>query len=210
MRRCSSWNRQATGAAAPRPDAGDRSDARWVWVAVLALLALETWMRRTRLRPPWRWNVPAWPDAPRDRPVPRAGGAPDRADRRDARGGHRPRRLCRRRAGARRRASCPAGRDAQPDGGRDRRSRRLAGYVRRPGAGHRQRRRSSSAARRRAATSSSRRRNCWRGPERVRDYVGARVCHDAADADSSTRPRRVVPDTRAALFVAAGLVLAAG
>jgi Aerotolerance regulator N-terminal len=42
------WNRQATGAASPRPDAGDRSDARWVWVAVLALLALEAWMRRTR------------------------------------------------------------------------------------------------------------------------------------------------------------------
>ena len=42
------WSRQPTGAAPPRPDAGDGSDARWVWLAVLALLALETWMRRAR------------------------------------------------------------------------------------------------------------------------------------------------------------------
>lgn len=42
------WERVA--AARPAPDAGT-NPGRWLWLAVLVLLGLETWLRRTRARP---------------------------------------------------------------------------------------------------------------------------------------------------------------
>jgi aerotolerance regulator-like protein len=42
------WTRPAAPAASPRIDTVDRDDRRWLWVVVLCLLALETWIRRPR------------------------------------------------------------------------------------------------------------------------------------------------------------------
>ena len=42
------WTRPAAPLASPRIDTVDRDDRRWLWVAVLCLLALETWIRRAR------------------------------------------------------------------------------------------------------------------------------------------------------------------
>jgi hypothetical protein len=41
------WSRPAAPVVAPHVDTVDRDDRRWLWLAVLGLLALETWMRRT-------------------------------------------------------------------------------------------------------------------------------------------------------------------
>jgi hypothetical protein len=42
------WSRPAPALAAPRVETVDRDDRRWLWLAVLGLLALEVWMRRAR------------------------------------------------------------------------------------------------------------------------------------------------------------------
>jgi hypothetical protein len=42
------WTRPAGPAPAPRTDTIDGDDRRWFWMAALALLAIETWMRRAR------------------------------------------------------------------------------------------------------------------------------------------------------------------
>jgi hypothetical protein len=46
------WSRAPGPAAPPRPETIERDDRRWVWGLVLALLALETWMRRPRALTP--------------------------------------------------------------------------------------------------------------------------------------------------------------
>jgi aerotolerance regulator-like protein len=42
------WSRPAAAVAQPRLDAVDADDRRWLWIAVLGMLALETWLRRSR------------------------------------------------------------------------------------------------------------------------------------------------------------------
>jgi Aerotolerance regulator N-terminal len=42
------WSRPAPPIGTPALNRLDEDDRRWLWLAVLALLALETWMRRTR------------------------------------------------------------------------------------------------------------------------------------------------------------------
>ena len=42
------WTRPAAPVTSPRIDTVDQDDRRWLWIAVLLLLALETWMRRAR------------------------------------------------------------------------------------------------------------------------------------------------------------------
>lgn len=42
------WSRPAAPVVAPRVETVDRDDRRWLWLAVLGLLPLETWMRRER------------------------------------------------------------------------------------------------------------------------------------------------------------------
>lgn len=42
------WSRPAAPVASPRIETIDRDDRRWLWVAVLGLLALESWVRRAR------------------------------------------------------------------------------------------------------------------------------------------------------------------
>jgi Aerotolerance regulator N-terminal len=42
------WTRPAAPMVSPRIDTVDRDDRRWLWAAVLCLLALETWIRRAR------------------------------------------------------------------------------------------------------------------------------------------------------------------
>ena len=42
------WSRPSTPAASPRIDAIDQDDRRWLWLAVLCLLGLEMWIRRSR------------------------------------------------------------------------------------------------------------------------------------------------------------------
>lgn len=42
------WTRPPGAVIGPRVDTIDRDDRRWLWVATLALLAVETWMRRAR------------------------------------------------------------------------------------------------------------------------------------------------------------------
>jgi hypothetical protein len=42
------WSRPAPAPDVPRIDTIDQDDRRWLWLAVLCLLAIETWMRRTR------------------------------------------------------------------------------------------------------------------------------------------------------------------
>lgn len=42
------WSRPAPPLTTPRIETVDRDDRRWLWLAVLGLLALETWMRRSR------------------------------------------------------------------------------------------------------------------------------------------------------------------
>ena len=42
------WSRQAESPASPRIETIDEDDRRWLWIAVLCLLAIETWIRRTR------------------------------------------------------------------------------------------------------------------------------------------------------------------
>jgi hypothetical protein len=45
------WQRTPAAELRPRrasPDGSGESDGRWLWIGVLALLALETWMRRER------------------------------------------------------------------------------------------------------------------------------------------------------------------
>jgi len=44
------WSRPATAPPTPRIDAIDGDDRRWFWIAVLCLLGLEAWMRRTARR----------------------------------------------------------------------------------------------------------------------------------------------------------------
>ncbi len=44
------WAREPAAPAAPRVDRVAEDDRRWLWIAVLVLLALETWMRRARQR----------------------------------------------------------------------------------------------------------------------------------------------------------------
>ena len=51
------WQRAPADVAASDAATSDESDGRWLWVAVLALLALETWMRRER-RPRAAAEVP--------------------------------------------------------------------------------------------------------------------------------------------------------
>jgi Aerotolerance regulator N-terminal len=46
-----SWSRPAPSPEAPRLDTVDQDDRRWLWLAALALLALETGMRRSRATP---------------------------------------------------------------------------------------------------------------------------------------------------------------
>jgi hypothetical protein len=40
------WSRPAAPVTAPRVDTVEQDDRRWLWLAALALLALETWIRR--------------------------------------------------------------------------------------------------------------------------------------------------------------------
>jgi len=42
------WSRPAGAPATPRNDAIEADDRRWLWLGVLGLLALETWLRRSR------------------------------------------------------------------------------------------------------------------------------------------------------------------
>jgi hypothetical protein len=42
------WTRPAAPVSSPRIEAVDQDDRRWPWMAVLCLLALETWIRRAR------------------------------------------------------------------------------------------------------------------------------------------------------------------
>jgi hypothetical protein len=42
------WSRPASPVTSPRVDTVEQDDRRWPWLAALALLALETWMRRAR------------------------------------------------------------------------------------------------------------------------------------------------------------------
>lgn len=42
------WSRPAAAVTAPRIDTVEQDDRRWLWLAALGLLALETWMRRAR------------------------------------------------------------------------------------------------------------------------------------------------------------------
>jgi hypothetical protein len=44
------WSRPPSAPAAPRIGAIDGDDRRWLWAATLMLLAVETWMRRSRRR----------------------------------------------------------------------------------------------------------------------------------------------------------------
>jgi hypothetical protein len=43
-----SWTRTPGAPPAPRPETVERDDRRWIWVAVLLLFGVETWMRRSR------------------------------------------------------------------------------------------------------------------------------------------------------------------
>lgn len=43
------WSRPAAPLTVPRIDSIEQDDRRWLWLVVLILLALETWMRRTRV-----------------------------------------------------------------------------------------------------------------------------------------------------------------
>jgi hypothetical protein len=42
------WSRPSMPPALPRIETVDQDDRRWVWLAVLCLLGLETWIRRAR------------------------------------------------------------------------------------------------------------------------------------------------------------------
>jgi hypothetical protein len=42
------WSRPPAPVVSPRIDTVERDDRRWLWLAALSLLALETWMRRAR------------------------------------------------------------------------------------------------------------------------------------------------------------------
>ncbi len=42
------WSRPPAPVASPRIDTVEQDDRRWLWLAVVCLLALETWMRRVR------------------------------------------------------------------------------------------------------------------------------------------------------------------
>jgi hypothetical protein len=42
------WTRAPGTPPAPKPDTVERDDRRWMWIAVVGLLGLETWMRRAR------------------------------------------------------------------------------------------------------------------------------------------------------------------
>jgi hypothetical protein len=42
------WSRPSAPVTAPRIDTVEQDDRRWLWLAALGLLALETWMRRAR------------------------------------------------------------------------------------------------------------------------------------------------------------------
>jgi hypothetical protein len=42
------WSRPAAPVTSPRIDTVEQDDRRWLWVAALGLLALETWIRRAR------------------------------------------------------------------------------------------------------------------------------------------------------------------
>jgi hypothetical protein len=42
------WTRPPGAVIEPRADTIDRDDRRWLWVAALVLLAVETWVRRAR------------------------------------------------------------------------------------------------------------------------------------------------------------------
>jgi hypothetical protein len=42
------WSRPAAPLTSPRVETVERDDRRWLWLAALALLALETWIRRAR------------------------------------------------------------------------------------------------------------------------------------------------------------------
>jgi len=46
--RLQTWSRPAAAPASPRIDSVDGDDRRWLWLAALGLLALETWLRRSR------------------------------------------------------------------------------------------------------------------------------------------------------------------
>ena len=46
--RLKTWSRPAAAPASPRIDSVDGDDRRWLWLAALGLLALETWLRRSR------------------------------------------------------------------------------------------------------------------------------------------------------------------
>jgi hypothetical protein len=47
-RRLRAWTREPGPAPPPRADTVDRDDRRWLWLAVLLLLAAESWVRRRR------------------------------------------------------------------------------------------------------------------------------------------------------------------
>jgi len=42
------WSRLPAPVGSPRIDTVEQDDRRWLWLAVLVLLALETWMRRAQ------------------------------------------------------------------------------------------------------------------------------------------------------------------
>ena len=42
------WSRPAAPVSSPRIETVDRDDRRWLWLAVVALLLLEMWVRRSR------------------------------------------------------------------------------------------------------------------------------------------------------------------
>lgn len=46
------WTREPGSPPPPRPETVERDDRRWLWGAVLLLLAIETWMRRPRAEVP--------------------------------------------------------------------------------------------------------------------------------------------------------------
>jgi hypothetical protein len=43
-----SWQREPSSSVAPENNATGASDGRWLWIVALALLALESWLRRDR------------------------------------------------------------------------------------------------------------------------------------------------------------------